>query len=348
MSITYNLFQMINPRKLKLYELQTSENGKLEFVTEDIICMVSKLSEYVDDKDKIQKTVPFTWIREVTLLEDSIIHQNPTVRDVFETNKWMLHAARKIWENEDLCELAIKNFPDSFVHVINQTEKLCDLAVRLNPHLLQFVKNQTFKQCETAVKTDLDCINYVNDEDHVFNIVKNIPCALTLLTNKSEKYIRKIIDREHSLVTHLNQKYHTCEIFDGYKDALLSAIFTVDGFTDYVNEETAKKYMKKYLEMTKKNIETKSLLSVSTSNDTTVRQLYTTVSRQVSNLVIDETNFKSNIISFEILHDLLNGTPSYDYDFKHKIEIVEEKLQLTLTLERDPPMMPIVEKHIFQ
>ena len=114
-------------------------------------------------------------------------------------DKFILSNKRSIWDNEELCKLAIKNNCNALFYVkqelINeeicklafqqngyslryvkeQTDEICKLAVQQNEYSLKYVKEQTDEICKLDVQQDGDTLKYVKSElmtDEIFKLAK--------------------------------------------------------------------------------------------------------------------------------------------------------------------------------
>lgn len=84
--------------------------------------------------------------------------------DKLKAKRIILSEPKKIYEDYELCKIAIKTNGLALKFVKNQTEELCSLAVERDCWALQYVKVQTEDICKMAVRQNYWTIQYVKNQ----------------------------------------------------------------------------------------------------------------------------------------------------------------------------------------
>ena len=119
---------------------------------------------FCDEKD-IGKWIIYNgklmhYICDVTLLNDSKLVD---MGDKLKTDKFILQNKRTIWDDNELCKLAVQKDGYALEFVKEQTEEICKLAVQNFGNSLYYVKEQTEEICILAVRQNRSALCLVKD-----------------------------------------------------------------------------------------------------------------------------------------------------------------------------------------
>jgi len=97
--------------------------------------------------------------------------------DKLKTDKFILTNKRKIWDNEEICKLAILQYGLSLCYVKPElmTDEICKLAVKQNGYALRYVKVQTEEICKLAIRQNNNAINFVKKELRTLELIVKLP-----------------------------------------------------------------------------------------------------------------------------------------------------------------------------
>jgi hypothetical protein len=148
--------------------------------------------------------------REVTIPEDAAVYIE---NDKFKADKLILSEKKSIWNDQLLCEIAIKSSDDA-IEYINQTEYLCELAVKKNPDNLKYVKNQTEEICKIAVRMWPYTLFYVkNQTEEICKIAVRIKGdALQYVIKQTPEICKLAIEKSSEAIHFVNNP--TKEMYD--------------------------------------------------------------------------------------------------------------------------------------
>jgi hypothetical protein len=128
------------------------------------------------------------YIWDVELCEDSKIVD---MGDKLKTDKFILTNKRTIWDNEEICKLAVQYDGNLLNHVNRKvmTYEICKLAVQQNGYVLRLIKPtfMNYEICKLAVQQNGFVLQYVQPE-----LMTDEICKLAVQQNPdSECYVKK-------------------------------------------------------------------------------------------------------------------------------------------------------------
>jgi hypothetical protein len=103
-----------------------------------------------------EKIMYYIW--DVMLLDDSKI---VNMGNKLKTDKFIITNKKCIWDDEELCKLAVRQNWNLLKYVKVQTKEICKLAIRQNIQALQYVKEQTEEICKLAVQQNGNALKFV-------------------------------------------------------------------------------------------------------------------------------------------------------------------------------------------
>jgi hypothetical protein len=109
-------------------------------------CEFSEIVKWLVYNDKV-----CIYYRPVTIPDSALVYIE---EDKFKADQLVLGDRHRIWDDEKICEMAVRHQPFHLQYVLNQTDKLCELAIRGNAWAIQYVRKQTDALCELAVTVD--------------------------------------------------------------------------------------------------------------------------------------------------------------------------------------------------
>ena len=84
--------------------------------------------------------------------------------DKLEAKRIILTDCQPLYNNPELCKLAVQQNGDALQFVKEQTPELCKRAVQQNGGALRYVKEQTHEICELAVQQNGYALKYVQEQ----------------------------------------------------------------------------------------------------------------------------------------------------------------------------------------
>ena len=143
-AFTGELFNTMNidERFVKIVTDETDEmfnKGKCvrDLNTSDGItfCCTTRMNYFFRQNGRYAK-----YIWDVQIPDHALIKQ---YRAYYTSNEVILSNKRSIWDDEDYCLAAVKEYGMLLKHVNVQTPEMCMIAVKMEPRSLQYVKEQT-------------------------------------------------------------------------------------------------------------------------------------------------------------------------------------------------------------
>uniref|UniRef100_A0A6C0ADA2 DUF4116 domain-containing protein n=1 Tax=viral metagenome TaxID=1070528 RepID=A0A6C0ADA2_9ZZZZ len=132
------------------------------------------------------------FIRKICIPDESVIFidGDKYVTDKMILGKKTLFEDSDIWNDVELCKLAIEKDADNFKYIKNQTEELCLLAISKSPKTLKYVKNKTYKIYKAFIEKSPWNISDVPEEYITEELLKiSISYNALMLQNISEKFL---------------------------------------------------------------------------------------------------------------------------------------------------------------
>jgi len=121
---------------------------------------------YFTEYDKIPIWIEYGdnvmyWIRKVVIPDNAQVY----IEDYkFKADFMYLGERKSIWDDDELCMLAVQQNGWALQYVKEQTLELCKLAVQQNEYALYYVKKQTPELCELAVQKNGFALEYVKEQ----------------------------------------------------------------------------------------------------------------------------------------------------------------------------------------
>ena len=84
--------------------------------------------------------------------------------DKLKAKRIILTDCQQMYNNPELCKLAVQQNENAFVYINNQTPEICKLAVQQDGSALQYVKKQTPELCKLAVQQNGLALEYVKEQ----------------------------------------------------------------------------------------------------------------------------------------------------------------------------------------
>jgi hypothetical protein len=140
------------------------------------------------------------YIWDVELCKDSKIVD---MGDKLKTDKFILKNKRTIWDNEEICKLAVQQIGYLLCYVIEQTNEICKLAVQQYGYALRYVKPELITEeiCKLAVKENGLSLCYVKKE-----LMNEEICKLAVNQNGlALHYVKKELMNEEICKLAINQ-----------------------------------------------------------------------------------------------------------------------------------------------
>jgi len=101
--------------------------------------------------------------KRIILTDCQQMYNNPELcKLAVQKNGYALHYVKE--QTPELCKLAVQHYGLALRYVNEQTPELCKLAVQQNGLALQYVKEQTPEICKLAVQEDGLAIKYVKEQ----------------------------------------------------------------------------------------------------------------------------------------------------------------------------------------
>ena len=119
-------------------------------------CDEKDIGKWISYSDKVMH-----YIWDVTLLDDSKLVD---MGNKLKTDKFILQNKRTIWDNNELCKLAVQKHGWALQFVDHQTDEICKIAVKQDGHALKHVDHQTEEICKLAVRRNGYSLQYVKDQ----------------------------------------------------------------------------------------------------------------------------------------------------------------------------------------
>jgi len=158
-------------------------------------CRKRDIAKWIDYGEK---NTYYIW--DVVLCNDSKLVD---MGDVLKTDKFILENKRTIWDNEEICKLAIKKNYIALKFVKNQTDELCRYAIKLSDgNALKYVTNQTDELCRYAIQlSDGKALKYVTNQTDelckyaIDNSVCGMQYIFEFVRNQTDELCRYAIDK---------------------------------------------------------------------------------------------------------------------------------------------------------
>lgn len=114
------------------------------------------------------------FIRKITIPDESVvfIENDKYVTDKMILGEKTLFQDSDIWNDVELCKLAIEKDAHNLKYIKNQTEELCLLAISKSPKTLKYVKNKTYKIYKAFIEKSPWNIESVPDEFKTEELLK--------------------------------------------------------------------------------------------------------------------------------------------------------------------------------
>jgi hypothetical protein len=188
--------------------------------------------------------------RKVTIPDDTQVYIEP---DKFKADKFVLSDRQKIWDNEEICTMAVSYDGNYLCHIDHQTVQMQLLAVRTSISCIQYahnpsvevyeaavsyhgrslrhITNPSHKLCELAVQSDGLALEFVkNQTEKICELaVMQNPKALSFVYKQTDKICELAVQRDGSALQYVMQQTpHICEL----------AIHNEAHALRYVNQQT--------------------------------------------------------------------------------------------------------------
>lgn len=338
------------------FELHLNRDGYISFAKKDDIKFVD-LYGY-----------PCLYIRKITILDDSaVLIDRNEYGETFRTDKAILHEIEKVWENEDLCKLAIIENPYCIRNVKNQTHDLCKLAVNYDGNALKYINEKTPELCELAIKhSGMSLAHVINQTYELCELaLKNNGMALIHVKNQTPELCEIAVYQNGLALGYVKKDFKTFELCE-------LAISQNEDAAQYVPPELVIKYINQIkklqatiTKLTPVNVVTKprEMLTINkvTSGKNTGNYLivhYDDVFDCVnpkSQFLLEKSEFISDIATFDMLEEIFhqheftnNSTKQSKYDFTYNVNFTNKMCTLALEIPRSLPLSPIREEHQFE
>ena len=108
------------------------------------------------------------WSRKVEIPDDAIVSIG---NSKFKTDKLILHERKYIWDNYDLCELAVMEHNNIISFVDEQTEELCKATVKYSLYTdtlkeeLEYMRDEALEELEPDPQEGFKLKNILNELD---------------------------------------------------------------------------------------------------------------------------------------------------------------------------------------
>jgi hypothetical protein len=162
------------------------------------------------------KLMHYIW--DVELCKDSKIVD---MGDKLKTNKFILKNKRTIWDNYEICKLAVSKNCSTLYYVNPKVmnDEICKLAVSKNGNLLQFVKSELINEeiCKLAVQQTGWALKYIKQE-----LINEEICKLAVSKNGlSLYYVKKqtyeicklAVQQDGNALRYVKPEFMTDEIY---------------------------------------------------------------------------------------------------------------------------------------
>jgi len=146
----------------------------------------------------------------------------PEGEKVIEYNNNKLKAKRIIltdcqplYNNPELCKLAVQQNGYALEYINEQTEELCKLAVQQNGYALQFVKEQTEEICKLAVQQNGYALDYVKEQTpEICKLaVQQQGCALQFVKEQTPEIYKLAVQQNGYALQYVKEQTHEiCEL----------------------------------------------------------------------------------------------------------------------------------------
>ena len=310
---------------------------------------------------------PCFYIRKITILDDSaVLIDSNEYGETFRTDKAILHEPENMWENEDLCKLAIAKKPYCIRNVKNQTPELCKLAVNYDGNALTFINEKTPELCELAVKHNGMALAHVTNQTYELCelALKNNGIALIHVKNQTPELCEIAVYQNGLALGHVKKDFKTSELCE-------LAISQNEDAAQYVPPELVIQYINKIkklqalitkltpADLIRKPKEMLTINKVASGRDTDkyliVRydDVFDCVNPK-SQFFLEKSEFISDIATFDMLEEIFhqheftnNNTKQSKYDFTYNISFTDKMCTLALEIPRLLPLSPIKEAHKF-
>jgi hypothetical protein len=170
-------------------------------------CDEKDIGKWISYSDKVMY-----YIWDVTLLDDSKLVD---MGDKLKTDKFILQNKRTIWDDNELCKLAVQQNGDFFRFVKNQTEEICKLAVQEKCCALMYVEEQTEEICKLAVQNNYLALQYIkNQTEEICKLaVQHYGEALKFVREQTEEICKLAVQQNgHALRWVKNQTEEICKL----------------------------------------------------------------------------------------------------------------------------------------
>jgi hypothetical protein len=135
--------------------------------------------------------------------------------DKYKTNKLILSERKLIWNDERMCEIAIKQSKIMLCCIKQQENEICKITVKQDGHMLEFVKNQTDEICKIAVAQNGRALRHVikQTEEICIIAVHENGFALEYVKKQTEEICKfAVAQNGFVLAAVINQTDDICEI----------------------------------------------------------------------------------------------------------------------------------------